>query len=177
LRERGFQSGVDSSPVIMCCDAVYFCGRIPTFWGTNLPPHLQDGPLERLYPTTKLHGLKMEAAWSSETSVSYHNAARSEDGGSMELRNVGILPQNYTVWRWRQHGAPKRWYPTTTLHGVTTWNNSTWNLIYPVHRILKISLDWQTENFLIMQGSNVLTSSLLGRNTFLTAFISETCDL
>jgi len=22
-------------------------------------------------------------------------------------------------WRWRQHCAPKRWYPITTLHGVT----------------------------------------------------------
>jgi len=25
-----------------------------------------------------------------------------------------------TTWRWRQHGPPKRWYSTTTLHGVTT---------------------------------------------------------
>jgi len=45
----------------------------------------------------------------------------------MDLRNVGILPQHYTASqprRWRQHGPPKRWYPTTTLHGVTiqkTW--------------------------------------------------------
>jgi len=23
-------------------------------------------------------------------------------------------------WRWRQHGSPKRWYPTTTLHGFRT---------------------------------------------------------
>jgi hypothetical protein len=41
----------------------------------------------------------------------------------MDLRNVGILPQYYTASqprRWRQHGPPKRWYPTTILHGVTT---------------------------------------------------------
>jgi len=25
-----------------------------------------------------------------------------------------------TPWRWRQHGPPKRWYPTTAQHGVTT---------------------------------------------------------
>jgi len=25
-----------------------------------------------------------------------------------------------TQWRWRQHGPPKRWYPTTSLRGVTT---------------------------------------------------------
>jgi len=24
------------------------------------------------------------------------------------------------LWRWRQRGPPKRWYPITTLHGVTT---------------------------------------------------------
>jgi len=23
-------------------------------------------------------------------------------------------------WRWRQHGPPKCWYPTTSLHGITT---------------------------------------------------------
>jgi len=27
--------------------------------------------------------------------------------------------------RWRQHGPPKRWYPTATLHGVTAQKNST----------------------------------------------------
>jgi len=66
-----------------------------------------------------------QAAWPSEKFVSYHNITRSEDGGSKVLRNVGILPQHYTVWRWRQHGPPKRRYPTTTLHDVTT-QNSTW---------------------------------------------------
>jgi hypothetical protein len=41
----------------------------------------------------------------------------------MGLRNVGILPHQYTASqtrRWRQHGHPKRWHPTTTLYGVTT---------------------------------------------------------
>jgi len=23
-------------------------------------------------------------------------------------------------WRWKQYGPPKRWYPATALHGVTT---------------------------------------------------------
>jgi hypothetical protein len=45
-------------------------------------------------------------------------------GGSMALRNVGILPHQCTVsgwsgpWRWRQHDPPKLWYPTTSVHGV-----------------------------------------------------------
>jgi hypothetical protein len=32
-------------------------------------------------------------------------------------------------WRWRQHGPPKRRYPTTTLLGVTTQKTSTWIFI------------------------------------------------
>jgi hypothetical protein len=50
--------------------------------------------------------LKMEAASSIETLVSYHNTTRSEDGGRQILRNVGIL--------------------NTTLYCVTTQKTSTW---------------------------------------------------
>jgi hypothetical protein len=50
----------------------------------------------------------MEAEWTSETLVPHnttrrHNPEdlnlniRPEDGGSMDLRNVGILPQHYTA--------------------------------------------------------------------------------
>jgi len=31
-----------------------------------------------------------------------------------------------TPRRWRQQGPPKRWYPTTTLHGITTQKTMTW---------------------------------------------------
>jgi hypothetical protein len=31
-------------------------------------------------------------------------------------------------WRWRQQGPPELWYPTTTLHIVTTQKISTWNI-------------------------------------------------
>jgi len=51
----------------------------------------------------------MELVWTSETLVSCHNNTQlynpenlglknhPEDGGSMDLRNVGILPQYYTA--------------------------------------------------------------------------------
>jgi hypothetical protein len=89
----------------------------------------QHGPLKRRYPTTTLYSVttqKMEAALTSETSVSYHNTIwrhNPEYGGSMDLWNVGILPQHYMASkprRWRQHGPLKRRYPTTTLYSVTT---------------------------------------------------------
>jgi len=44
--------------------------------------------------------LKMEAAWCSETFYpTKHDTASqpSEDGGSMDLQNVDILPQRYTA--------------------------------------------------------------------------------
>jgi len=60
----------------------------------------------------------MEAPRFSETLISYRITTRLEDGGTKVLRNVDILPQHYTAWRWRQQGSPKLWYPTTTVHGL-----------------------------------------------------------
>jgi len=70
-----------------------------------------------------------------------------EDGRSMDLRNVGMLPQHFTLkmeaawtsetlvcyqnnslWRWKQRGPPKRWYPTTTLQCAITQKTWTWIL-------------------------------------------------
>jgi len=50
----------------------------------------------------------------------------------------------FSPWRWRQHGPPKRWYPDTTVHGITTQKTSTWIFI-----AVKISkLIWATITFL-----------------------------
>jgi len=48
--------------------------------------------------------VNMESAWTSETLVSYNTTLHHD-------------PED---WRWRQHEPLKHWYPTTTLHGITT---------------------------------------------------------
>jgi len=80
--------------------------------------------------------------------LSHLNELHGEAGRSTDLQNVGILPLYYMAsqpqrprlelylfttmlrpsspCRWRQHGPPKRHYPTTKLHGVTTLKISTW---------------------------------------------------
>jgi hypothetical protein len=40
---------------------------------------------------------------------------------------VGYQRFRSPPWRWRQHGPPKCWYPTTALYGITTQRTSTWN--------------------------------------------------
>jgi len=71
-------------------------------------------PCSNVVGYQRFGGPSIFSAWTSETLVFYHNPEgfglnlHPEDGGSMDLWNV--------------------WYPTITLHGVTTQKTSMWSI-------------------------------------------------
>jgi len=82
--------------------------------------------------------LRMKTAESSEVSYQYRlSLLYSQNHGfsnvwinwSLKSRSSG------------QHGALKRWYPTTTLHGVTTQKTSLWNITAVKASKLKLEPD------------------------------------
>jgi len=54
---------------------------------------------------------------------SIFNTGNTQKRSQFKSRSFGLWP-----WRWRQHGPPKHWYPTTTLQAVTIQN--TWNSVF-----------------------------------------------
>jgi hypothetical protein len=99
-------------------------------------------------------------AWTSETSVSYHNTASQlrrprleslskthslhpEDGGNIDLWNVGILPQHYTASQPRRHWL-ESWLSWKSIsHCTHCFNNilvHAYQLLLRMH-ILKYRVD------------------------------------
>jgi hypothetical protein len=44
------------------------------------------------------------------------------------VRNQRFRSPFSSPWRWSRHGPLKRWYPTTTLHSISTHRTWTWNI-------------------------------------------------
>jgi len=76
-----------SSRGLLDCDAVYLCGRIPTFRRSMLP----------LFSGWNEDGDSVVLRNVGIPPQHYTVSEPSEDGGSKALRNVGIPPHHYTV--------------------------------------------------------------------------------
>jgi hypothetical protein len=59
------------------------------------------------------------------------------------------MKSHIVVWRWRQCGPLKCWYPTT-LHAVTTQNTMTWNFCYLLSTLV---WSWSCTIILLMKFS------------------------
>jgi hypothetical protein len=70
-----------------------------------------------LYPGESNLGSRCIGGWVGSRAGPYSVAKRKNQFRTPTKNRTPIV----CLWRWRQHGPPKRWYPTTTLHSVTTW--------------------------------------------------------
>jgi hypothetical protein len=97
-------------------------------------------PLKWEYPTTSLHSITTQktTTWNCSLHLQHQKVH------SMVLWNVDILHLYMVSWprrhdmkllpifsasRWRKHGPMKLWYPTTSLHGVTTQKTLAWQYL------------------------------------------------
>jgi len=78
----------------------------------------------------------MSRSWSKSSTLCNLLSAKFEVFTVMEIQvkvfctvTVCTVMVRYDfTWRWRQHGPPKQWYPTTTIHSVTNHKTLTWTM-------------------------------------------------
>jgi len=86
--------------VLLSCEAVWCCSRIPVFQRRGLERDGRFSFLLASHNRTPLHSMPI----------------------CMPFYPIQVT----SSWRWRQHVPLICCYPTTTLHGVTTQKTSTW---------------------------------------------------
>jgi len=66
--------------------------------------------------------------WVTNVLEGVHPGRHSTSSCSVSINDQFQVPLT-SPWRWREQSSPKRRYPTTTLHGVTTQKTTTWIFI------------------------------------------------